>query len=74
MIKKILKTTDPYTAILKNQKTIGANQAAGIKTRTILLTLSTICDITSVSNKLNKNLFVISLDFLNKLIELIVIL
>ena len=40
------------------------NQTAAIKNRTILHTLSTIQDITDVSNKLNKNLSVISLDFL----------
>ena len=43
---------------------IGGNQTAAIKNRTILHTLSTIQDITDVSNKLNKNLSVISLDFL----------
>ena len=40
------------------------NQTAAIKNRTILHTLSTIRDIIDVSNKLNKNLSVISLDFL----------
>ena len=40
------------------------NQTAAIKNRTILHTLSTIQDITDVSNKLNKNLSVISLNFL----------
>ena len=44
---------------------IGENQTAAIKNRTILLTLSTIRDIIDVSNKLNKNLSVISLIFLN---------
>ena len=39
------------------------NQTAAIKNRTILHTLSTIRDIIDVSNKLNKNLSVISLDF-----------
>ena len=45
-------------------KIIGENQTAAIKNRTILHTLSTIWDIIDVSNKLNKNLSVISLDFL----------
>ena len=59
-----------YTTILKNrmQQTlnniIGENQTAAIKHRTILHTLSTIRDIIDISNKLNKNLSVISLDFL----------
>ena len=59
-----------YTTILKNrmQQTlnniIGENQTAAIKNRTILHTLSTIRDIIDISNKLNKNLSVISLDFL----------
>ena len=43
---------------------IGSNQTATIKNRTILHTLSTIQDITDVSNKLGKNLSVILLDFL----------
>ena len=43
---------------------IGENQTAAIKNRTILHTLSTIRDIIDISNKLNKNLSVISLDFL----------
>ena len=34
---------------------IGENQTAAIKNRTILHTVSTIQDITDVSNKLNKN-------------------
>ena len=42
---------------------IGENQTAAIKNRTILHTLSTVRDIIDVSNKLNKNLSVISLDF-----------
>ena len=42
----------------------GENQTAAIKNRTILHTLATIRDIIDVSNKLNKNLSVISLDFL----------
>ena len=42
---------------------IGENQTAAIKNRTILHTLSTIRDIIDVSNKLNKNLSLISLDF-----------
>ena len=42
---------------------IGQKQTAAIKNRTILHTLSTIRDIIDVSNKLNKNLSVISLDF-----------
>ena len=42
---------------------IGPNQTAAIKNRTILQTLSTIRDIIDVSNKLNKNLSEISLDF-----------
>ena len=59
-----------FTTILKNrmQKTlgniIGSNQTAAIKNRTILHTLPTIRDTTDISNKLNKNLSVISLDFL----------
>ena len=43
---------------------IGENQTAAIKNKTILHTLATIRDIIDVSNKLNKNLSVISLDFL----------
>ena len=43
---------------------IGENQTVAIKNRTILHTLATIRDIIDVSNKLNKNLSVISLDFL----------
>ena len=39
------------------------NQSAAIKNSTILYTLSTILDIIDVSNKLNKNLSTISLDF-----------
>ena len=42
---------------------IDENQTAAIKNRTILHTLSTVRDIIDVSNKLNKNLSVISLDF-----------
>ena len=42
---------------------IGQKQTAVIKNRTILHTLSTIRDIIDVSNKLNKNLSVISLNF-----------
>ena len=42
---------------------IGQKQTAAIKNRTILHTLSTIRDIIDVSNKLNKNLSVISLNF-----------
>ena len=42
---------------------IGENQTAAIKNRTIFHTLSTVRDIIDVSNKLNKNLSVISLDF-----------
>ena len=59
-----------YTTILKNrmQQTldniIGEIQIAAIKNRAILHTLSTIRDIIDVSNKLSKNLSVISLDFL----------
>ena len=59
-----------FTTILKNrmQKTldniIGQNQRAAIRNRTIFHALSTIRDIIDVSNKLNKNLSVISLDFL----------
>ena len=58
-----------YTTILQNgieqtlDNIIGENQTAAIKNRTILHTLSTIRDIIDVSNKLNKNLSVISLDF-----------
>ena len=40
------------------------NQSAAIKDGKILYTLSTIRDIIDVSNKLNKNVSVISLDFL----------
>ena len=43
---------------------IGENQTVAIKNRIILHTLATIRDIIDVSNKLNKNLSVISLDFL----------
>ena len=43
---------------------IGENQTAAFKNRTILHTLSTIRDIIDASNELNKNLSVISLDFL----------
>ena len=43
---------------------IGQKQTAAIKNRTILHTLSTIRDIIDVSNKLNKNLSVMSPDFL----------
>ena len=59
-----------YTTILKNRmqqtldKIIGENQTAAIKNRTILHTLAIIRGITDVSNKLNKNLSVMSLDFL----------
>ena len=59
-----------YTTILKNrmQKTldtiISENQSAAIKNRTILHTLSIICEIGDVSNNLNKSLSVILLDFL----------
>ena len=59
-----------YTTILKNQmqqtlnNIIGENQTAAIKNRTILHTFSFIRDIIDVSNKLDKNLSVISLDFL----------
>ena len=42
---------------------IGESQTAAIKNRTILHALATIRDIIDVSNKLNKNLSVISLDF-----------
>ena len=44
--------------------TIGENQTAAIKNTSILHTLSTIRDIIDASNKLNKSLSVISLDFL----------
>ena len=71
VIEKVLKTTDSYSAILKNrqQKTLDTvireNQSAAIKqNRTILYTLSAIRGIIDVSNKLNKNLSVISLNFL----------
>ena len=56
--------------ILKNsmQKTldkiIDQNQTAAIKNRTILHTLSTMRDIVDLSNKLNKKLSLILLDFL----------
>ena len=58
-----------YTTILKNrmQQTLnnikGENQTAAIKNRTILHTLSAIRDIIDISNKLDKTLSVISLDF-----------
>ena len=51
-----------FATILKNRmqitldNIIGPNQTAAIKNRTILHTLSTIRDITDVSNKLGKNL------------------
>ena len=54
-----------YTTILTNQmqKTIDTiiseNHAAGIKNRTILHTLSAICDIIDVSNILNDNISVL---------------
>ena len=59
-----------FTTILKNrmQKTldniIGQNQRAAIRNTTIFHAPSTIRDIIDVSNKRNKNLSVISLDFL----------
>ena len=37
---------------------IGENQSAAIKNRTILRTLSTICDIYDVSSKVDRNLSV----------------
>ena len=37
---------------------IGENPSAAIRKKTILHTLSTICDVIDVSNKLNKNLSV----------------
>ena len=43
---------------------IGENKSATIKDRTILHTLSTIRYIIDASNKLNKNISVISSDFL----------
>ena len=43
---------------------IGENQSTAIKKRTTLHTISTIHDMIDVSNKLNKNFFVISLDFI----------
>ena len=43
---------------------IGKQQSDAIKNRTIFYTYSTICDITDVSNKLNKNLSVISLELI----------
>ena len=55
-----------YTTILQNciQKTsvtiITEKQSAAIKNKTILHTLSIICGVVDVSNKLNKNLSVIS--------------
>ena len=70
VIKKILKTADPfhfqkldykiYTTILASQmrKTldtkISENQSAAVKDKTIFYTLSTICDMIEVS-KLNSN-------------------
>ena len=59
-----------YTTILKNlmQKTldeiIGENKSAAIKNRTILHIFSTIRDVIYVSNKLNSNLALISLNVL----------
>ena len=59
-----------FTTIFKNRmqitldNIIRENQTAAIKNWTILHTLSTIRDIIDVSNKLNNNLSVISLDFL----------
>ena len=55
-----------YTRILKNRmqqtldNVVGENQTAAIKNRTILHTLSTIRGVIAVSNKLNKNLTVIT--------------
>ena len=43
---------------------IGEHQSEAIKNRIILHSVSTICDITDVSNKLNKNLSVISLELI----------
>ena len=43
---------------------IGEHQSDAIKNRIILHTASTICDITDVSNKLNKNFSVISSEFI----------
>ena len=72
MMKKILQTTDPfrflklhykiYTTILMNQMQkaldiiLSENRSAAIKNRTILHSVSTICNIIDVSNKLNNNL------------------
>ena len=56
--------------IIKNrmQKTlvtiIGEHQSETIKNRITVHTLSTICDIINESNKLNKNLSVISLELI----------
>ena len=58
-----------YTTILKNRmqqtlnKMIGGKQTATIQNRTMLQTFSTIQDITDMSNKANKKLSVILLDF-----------
>ena len=52
---------------------IGEHQSEAIKNRIILHSVSTICDITDVSNKLNKNLSVISLELIGILTFLLCI-
>ena len=72
VIKKILETTDPYTTILKNrlQKTFRYyNRLTPVRSykkqnNFNVHTLSTICDIIDESNKLNKNLSVISIELI----------
>ena len=65
-----------YTTILKNHKQkvldaiIGENQSAAIKNRTVLDVFSTIEDVTDVSNKLNSNLTLISLNLFHKCVLL----
>ena len=44
--------------------TIGEHQSEVIKNRLILHTISIICDITDVSNKLNKNFSIIFLELI----------
>ena len=65
-----------YTTILKNPKQkvldaiIGENQSAAIKNRTVLDVFSTTEDVTDVSNKLNSNLILISLNLFHKCVLL----
>ena len=69
-----IKNIENYRTIYYNSKSAATNIRYNnrwkngqllLKNRTISYTLSTICDIIDVSNKLHKNLTVISLDFLN---------